>query len=106
MKKRMYFCVVCHKRESFSKGSLCPHCACVVKEMLQNETREMVKEIAATTESVIQNLEHGVVHYDSETSKVLTDPVDIVTAIMEDRIIFHPQMKEFLKEYPHLVYEV
>jgi hypothetical protein len=105
MRNRKYTCVICNERKVCSKESLCLNCERTVREMLQNETRALVQEIASTIESVIENLESGMVHYDSETSKLLTDPAEIVTAILEDRILVHPPMSEMLKEHPHLVYQ-
>jgi hypothetical protein len=104
--KKKYLCAICSEKKVCSKGSLCSACGRVVRDVLQNEAREMVREIATATESVIENLESGVVYYDSETSKVLTDPAEIVTAIMEDRLIFHPPMSEMVKEHPHLAYQM
>lgn len=105
MSRRRSLCPICRKRKVTSKGTFCPPCGRVAREVLRHETHEMVKDIATATKSVIESLEEGVVHYDLETDEVLTDPAEIVTGIMEDRIFAHAPLSEMMKEHPHLMYK-
>jgi hypothetical protein len=85
---------------------MCVSCASTFQSIVMMETRQMLHDVAGTVSFLLQGLQDGAQHFDSETSRLLTEPEEIVDAYIDDRLIVQPPMGVLLKQYPHLAHEV